>query len=86
MTQNGKKSTLAKCSSGWKSTFKQIASPAFGRPFLCVGVLYLIMQWGEFNNLVIHMIGIFKDSKSSIEPELAPVFVGCVQVYKSERL
>ena len=26
------------------------------------------------------MINIFKEAKSSIDPELAPVFVGCIQV------
>ena len=79
-SQNQKKALLAQHSSGWKSTLKRFTSSAFGRPFLCIGVLYLIMQWGEFNNLTIHMISIFRDSKSSIEPELAPVFVGCIQV------
>ena len=82
---NEKKALLAQHSSGWKSTLKRLTSWAFGRPFLCIGVLSLIMQWGEFNNLTIHMISIFRESKSSIEPELAPVFVGCIQVMNTKK-
>ena len=66
--------------SGWKSTLRRIGSPAFGRPFKCVGVLLIIIQWGELHNVVINMISIFKDPGSSIDPELAPVVVGCIQV------
>jgi hypothetical protein len=31
-------------------------------------------------NLMIYMITIFRQSKSSVDPDLAPVFVGVVQV------
>jgi|LakMenEpi03Aug12_release.lakeMendotaPanAssembly.Ray.scaffolds.fasta_scaffold1278020_1 hypothetical protein len=62
------------------TSLRRLASPAFGRPFLCVGVLFIITQWGELTNLVIHMISIFREANSSIDPELAPVFVGIVQV------
>jgi membrane protein insertase Oxa1/YidC/SpoIIIJ len=64
----------------WCSAIKRIVSPAFGRPFMVVGVLFLLNQWGEFTNLVMNMINIFKESNSSIDPQLAPVFVGVVQV------
>jgi hypothetical protein len=66
--------------SGCMTSLRRLASPAFGRPFLCVGVLFIINQWGELTNLVIHMISIFREANSSIDPELAPVFVGIVQV------
>ena len=79
-SQNQKKALLAQHLSGWKLTLKRFTSSSFGRPFMCIGVLYLIMQWGEYNNLTIHMISIFTESKSSIEPELAPVFAGSIQV------
>jgi hypothetical protein len=83
-SQNEKKALLGQHTNGWKSNLKRFTSSAFGRPFLCIGVLYLIMQWGEFNNLTIHMISIFRTANSSIEPELAPVFIGCIQVYQSK--
>jgi hypothetical protein len=57
------------------TSLRRLASPAFGRPFL-----FIITQWGELTNLVIHMISIFREANSSIDPELAPVFVGIVQV------
>ena len=78
--QNEVKTAMATSDSGWKNTLKRIASPAFGQPFKCVGIIFILIQWGELNNLMINMISIFKDSKSSIDPELAPVFVGCIQV------
>jgi hypothetical protein len=80
LKQNALKILKAKSTSGWKSTIRRIASPAFGQPFKCVGVLFILVHWGEFNNLLINMINIFKESKSSIEPRLAPVFVGFIQV------
>ena len=78
--QKEEKDLRSECDSGWTSSFKRIASPAFGQPFLCIGVLFVINQCGEYTNLVIHMINIFKETKSSIDPELAPVCVGVVQV------
>ena len=79
-SQNEKKAVLTQHSSGWKLILKRLTSSAFGQPFLCIGVLYLIMQWGEFDNMTIHMISIFSESKSSIDPEFAPVFVSCIMV------
>jgi hypothetical protein len=80
LKQKEEKDSRSKCDSGWKSSFKRIASPAFGQPFLCIGVLFVINQCGEYTNLVIHMINIFKETKSSIDSELALVCVGVVQV------
>lgn len=80
LKQNCLKTLKAKTSSGWRSTLRRIASPAFGQPFKCVGILFILVHWGEFNNLLINMIHIFRESKSTIEPRLAPVFVGCIQV------
>jgi hypothetical protein len=80
LKKNEEKVLRSEFDSGRMASLKRIASPAFGRPFLCIGVLFLINQCGEFTNLVIHMINIFREAKSSIEPELAPVFVGVVQV------
>jgi hypothetical protein len=72
----------AKTDSSWMASWRRIFSPAFGRPFMGVGVIFLLNQWGEFTNLVMNMISIFRESKSSIDPELAPVFVGIIQVCK----
>ena len=72
---------VARLATGWTTTIRRIFSSAFFRPFSCVGILFLIQQWGEFSNLMIHMIEIFKDSNLTVvEPTLAPVIVGSVQV------
>jgi hypothetical protein len=57
-----------------------LLSPSFTKPFICIGALRVFSQWGEMAILMVYMITIFKQSKSSIEPELAPVFVGVIQV------
>ena len=75
------KTLLNKNKSGCATTLKRIFSSAFGKPFLMVGVIRILNQWGESHNLMINMIQIFRDSNSSIEPELAPVFVAIVQVH-----
>jgi hypothetical protein len=76
----------AKSGSSWIAAWKQIFSPAFGRPFMRVGVIIMLNKCNEYNNLVLNMISIFRESKSSIEPELAPVFVGIVQVGRFPRV
>jgi SP family facilitated glucose transporter-like MFS transporter 8 len=65
------------------SSFRRLLSPAFFRPFMMVGIIQLLTNLGVYSILVFNMINIFKDAKSSIEPELAPVFVGVVQVVHS---
>ena len=75
------KKAVARVATGWTTTIRRIFSSAFFRPFSCVGILFLIQQWGEFSNLMIHMIEIFRDSNLTVvEPTLAPVIVGSVQV------
>ena len=80
-----KESARSKSAHGWTTTLRRFGSGAFGRPFLCIGVLRLISQWGEMGILIIYMITIFRQSKSSIDPDLAPVFVGILQVSKRRR-
>jgi MFS family permease len=65
---------------GFCSAFWRLFSPAFFRPFIAVGVIQLLNNFGVYIVLLLNMITIFKDAKSSIEPELALVFVGIVQV------
>jgi hypothetical protein len=49
-----------------------------------VGIIQLLNNFGVYTVLVLNMINIFNDAKSSFEPELAPVFVSIVQVNFSE--
>jgi len=57
-----------------------ILSMAFIRPFLRVGTLLLIVQWGGVNVITTYMVDIFKMSGSSIDPTLAPIFVTSIQL------
>ena len=79
-----KKQSLMTSSSGsWTWIAKRLMSPAYLRPFMCVGVIKIIMTWGGINILMMFMVNVFRESKSSVDPELAPVFVGIVRVLSS---
>jgi len=62
------------------SSIKRIFSPAFGKPFMVIGIMHILTSLGVYIILLFNMINIFKEAQSSIEPQLAPVFVGIVQV------
>ena len=66
--------------SGCCSAIRRIFSPAFGKPYLVVGVLQLLNNWGVYTILMINMITIFQDSATSIPADQAPVYVGILQV------
>jgi hypothetical protein len=53
--------------------FRRLASPAYLRPFMCLGFIKLFMTWGGINILMTYMVNVFRDSKSSIDPELGPI-------------
>jgi len=80
---NEEKALLQNNRTGCGSTLKRIFSSAFGIPFIKVGIIRTLHQWGESTTLMMNMIQIFRDSKSSVEPKFAPVFVGVVQVWSS---
>ena len=41
------------------------------------------MSWGGMAVLMVYLVNIFESAKSSIDPQLAPVFVGIVRVIAS---
>lgn len=47
---------------------------------MSIGVIGVILQMGEYCNLMLYMISIFEQTNSSIEPQLAPVIAGSIQV------
>jgi len=65
---------------GCCSSLRRIFSPAFGRPFMVIGIIQILNFIGVYTVLLFNMINIFKEAQSSINPQLAPVFVGIVQV------
>jgi hypothetical protein len=62
------------------SSIKRIISPAFGKPFMVIGIMHTLTSLGVYIILLFNMINIFKEAQSSVEPQLAPVFVDIVQV------
>ena len=81
--QNEAKNNLIKASgagTGCCSGLRRIFSPAFGKPYMVIGVLMLINNWGAYTILMINMINIFRDSATSIPIDQAPVYVGVLQV------
>ena len=83
LKQNEAKNNKIKASgagTGRFSVIKRIFSPAFGRPYLVVGVLQLLNSWGVYTILMINMIEIFRGSATSIPADQAPVYVGILQV------
>lgn len=75
--------SMASSSNTWTWTFKRLASRAYLKPFFCIGFIKIFMTWGGMNILMMYMVNVFRGSKSSIDPELAPVFVGIVRVFSS---
>jgi hypothetical protein len=66
--------------SGCSSAIRRIFSPAFGKPYMVVGILQLLNNWGVYTILMINMIDIFRDSATSIPADQAPIYVGVIQV------
>ena len=75
--------SMASSSNTWTWTFKRLASRAYLKPFFCIGFIKIFMTWGGMNILMMYMVNVFRGSTSSIDPELAPVFVGIVRVFSS---
>jgi len=62
-----------------KSVASTLASGTFLRPFLRIGTLMMITQWAGINVITAYMVTIFTTSGSSLDPDLAPILVSCVQ-------
>ena len=67
-------------SKSWIWPFQKIVSPAFFKPFSCIGVTHMLTEMSGFNIMVIYMIKILKDSGSSIDPNLCPIIVGSIRI------
>ena len=83
LKQNEAKNNKIKASgagTGHFSVIKRIFSPAFGRPYLVVGVLQLLNSWGVYTILMLNMIDIFHGSATSIPADQAPVYGGILHV------
>ena len=62
-----------------RGVLQTLASRVFILPFLRIGVLMMITQWAGINVITSYMVTIFSDAGSSLDPQLAPILVSCVQ-------
>ena len=72
-------------SKSWMWTFQRLLSPSFCKPFLFIGLIYMLIEWAGFNNILVYMILILQESESSIDPELGPIIVGSVRLIASSK-
>ena len=67
-----------------KQTFtwimRRLFSPAFFRPFLCIGMLEILFMLSGFEVVMLYMHRILETTQSSIDPALGPVITGVVRV------
>ena len=63
----------------WKDRAKNLFSSAFFKPFLCVGVLFIIDSTYSGPYLT-YMIDILDETGSNIDPDLGTVMVGSIRV------
>ena len=63
----------------WKNRAKNLFSSAFFKPFLCVGVLFIIDSTYSGPYLT-YMIDILDETGSNIDPDLGTVMVGSIRV------
>jgi hypothetical protein len=71
---------MAQFTKSWKGTLKRMTSMAFFKPWMCTGVIGSLATWTGFNIIVNYMITIFKESGSSIDPEIGTIIVGSIRV------
>ena len=64
----------------WTWTTKKLMSSSFLKPFSCIGILYILSEWGGSNIILSYMITILKESGSSIDPEDVPIYVGIIRL------
>ena len=64
----------------WSWTLQRLFSTSFLRPFSCIGILYMLVTWNGFNNMLVYMIQILQESGSTISPDLGPTIVGSIRI------
>ncbi len=73
----------AKATVSFRGVLKRLASMAFIKPFLCIGVINVLCGWVGIDSISSYMIPIFEGVKSSVDPQLAPIIIGAVRVATS---
>ena len=60
---------------------KKLMSSSFLKPYSCVGVLCIAVEWSGFSAYLSYMINILKESGSTLDPNLGPVLIGSVTLF-----
>ena len=64
----------------WKFVLLRICSPAFLKPFTCVGILYSLTAWSGFSPLVTYTFEILDEAGTSIEPGIGLIIIGSIRI------
>ena len=64
----------------WSFTIKRMFSPAFLKPFSCVGILYMINSWLGFSPLMTFSFEILEKAGSNIDPGIGLIIIGSIRV------
>ena len=64
----------------WIYILKRLFSKAFFKPYSCVGILYIVNNWGGFDQVQLFMIEILENSGSAIDPKIAPIVTGFLRL------
>ena len=68
-------------SKNWlKFTFKKIFSPAFFKPFSCIGIVLALNEWLGFGPLMTYTFEIFEETGSSVDPGIGLVIIASIRV------
>ena len=77
---------LTKHSESCSWIMKRLCSSAFFKPFSCIGLLKVLFNASGFDTLLIYMIPVLKEAKSSIDPKLGAIIVGGVRVLTAGKI
>jgi len=61
------------------SLLGKLTSRQFLLPFFRIGLLMWLSQWAGIHVITTYMVTIFQQSGSSVDPQLAPIIVSCIQ-------
>ena len=64
----------------WKFVMGRLFSNAFFKPFSCIGVVAIVGTWTGYNSLMVYMTDIFRESASTLDPQIGVIFVGALRL------
>ena len=56
-----------------------MGSPAFLKPFSCIGLLFIITMGSGLDALLVHMVDVLEETDSKVNPSIGPIIVGSIR-------